>query len=207
MGGSDPTITIPSVRVTKLDGDTLKARLARGLNVTLRLDPALLAGADNLGRMLMYAPNPIETGSSISHWDPMASPNLSMEPAINSDLTTSVDLTRYLFEDIGWLPRTTGVPVASPPSAMLLRANTPNPFAHSTAIRFELPREGDAELAVYDVSGRLVKRLVRSHLPAGSHVTVWDGTDAAGQRVPSGAYFSRLKVGEDTGSRCIVMVR
>jgi len=206
MSGTDPTITIPSVRVTKADGDTLKARIARGLNVTLQIDPALLAGADAAGRVIMYSPNPVESGSSVSHWDPMANPNLSMEPFINSDLTSSVDLSRYLFEDIGWLPRTTGVTPAASSGVAMLRGNAPNPFAHSTSIRFDLPREADAELAVFDISGRLVRRLVNGHLPAGSHVTVWDGTDEAGRQVQSGAYFTRLKVGETVGSRTLVMV-
>ncbi len=206
MSGTDPTITIPSVRVTKVDGDSLKARIARGLNVTLRVDPDLLAGADAQGRMIMYSPNPVESGSSVSHWDPMASPNLSMEPFINSDLTSSVDLSRYLFMDIGWMPPATGVPPADRPATALLRGNTPNPFGHSTSIRFELSREGAAELAIYDLSGRLIKRLVNGVLPAGSHVMVWDGTDDSGRQVPSGAYFSRLKVGESVGARTLVMV-
>ena len=112
LGGSDPTITIPSVRVTLADGTTLKAQIASGLNVTLLTDNSLLAGADPQGRVMLYAPNPFQSGSSVSHWDVSATPNLLMEPAINGDLTSSVDLTRYAFEDIGWLPRTTPVLVA-----------------------------------------------------------------------------------------------
>jgi hypothetical protein len=106
LGGTDATITIPAVRVTQADGVTLKAQIASGLNVTLLTDPALLAGADPQGRVMMYTPNPFQSGSSVSHWDVSATPNLLMEPAVNSDLTSSVDLTRYAFEDIGWLPRT-----------------------------------------------------------------------------------------------------
>ena len=45
-------------------------------------------------RMLLYAPNPLVLGSSSSHWDPIAFPNLLMEPSINHDLTHGVDLTR-----------------------------------------------------------------------------------------------------------------
>ena len=112
LGGTDPTITIPSVRVTLADGNTLKAQIASGLNVTLRTDPALLAGADPLGRVMLYTPNPFQSGSSVSHFDVSATPNLLMEPSINSELTSSVDLTRYAFEDIGWLPRTTSVMVS-----------------------------------------------------------------------------------------------
>jgi PA domain len=108
IGGTDPTITIPSGRVTITDGALLKANLAAGLNATLGLDLSLYSGADLEGRVLMFNPNPTVAGSSISHWDTLASPNLLMEPFINDDLTLSVkppqDLTLSLMRDIGWYP-------------------------------------------------------------------------------------------------------
>ena len=207
LGGSDPTITIPAVRVTQADGVTLKAQIARGLNVTLRTDPALLAGADPQGRVMLYTPNPFVSGSSVSHWDVSATPNLLMEPAINNELTSSVDLTRYAFEDIGWLPRTTGVPDVALPAIAALRPNTPNPFVRSTSIRFEVPRDAQTELGIYDISGRLVRSLLHQRFPAGSHVVVWDGTGADGQRVHDGVYFTRLKVDGELRSRRIVLVQ
>jgi len=107
LGGADPTIVIPSVRVTLTDGNTIKAQLGVGVNVSLLLDTTLRAGADGMGRAMMNAPNPVVGGSSISHWDPIAFPNQLMEPAINSDLThqvSGVDLTRAVMRDIGWFP-------------------------------------------------------------------------------------------------------
>jgi len=207
LAGSDPTITIPSVRVTLADGNTLKAQLASGLNVTLRTDPALLAGADPQGRVMLYTPNPFQPGSSVSHWDVSCTPNLLMEPSVNSDLTSSVDLTRYAFEDIGWLPRTTGAPVGTLPAIAALRPNAPNPFARSTSIRFELPRDAETELGIYDISGRLVRSLLHERFPAGSHVVVWDGVGADGQRVHDGIYFTRLQVGGELRSRQVVLVQ
>jgi hypothetical protein len=210
LGGTDATITIPSVRVTQADGVTLKAQIASGLNVTLMTDPALLAGADPAGRVMLYTPNPYQSGSSVSHFDVSATPNLLMEPAINPELTSSVDLTRYAFEDIGWLPRNTGVPPEPPapgPAVAALRPNAPNPFTASTAIRFEVPREAATDLDVYDLSGRLVRSLLHERFPAGSHVLVWDGTGSDGQRVHGGVYFARLKVDGVALSRQIVLVR
>lgn len=111
LGGSDPTITIPSVRITLPDGNAIKNALASGtVNVTLGLNPNVLAGADPQGRVLLNAPSPVQPGSSISHWDPIAFPNLLMEPAINADLTHGVDLTRQEMIDIGWFSDGDGVP-------------------------------------------------------------------------------------------------
>ncbi len=107
LGGSDPSINIPAVRITLEDGNLIKSVLATTpVNVTLALDLSVRAGADALGRALLNAPDPVQPGSSISHWDPIAFPNQLMEPAINSDLTHSVevpqDLTFELLKDIGW---------------------------------------------------------------------------------------------------------
>ena len=105
MGGADPTITIPSVGITLADGNLLKnALLTDPVNVTLDEDPVLLAGADNGGYVQMYAPNPFQGGSSVSHYDVSLSPNALMEPAINADLHDTVDLTDELLCDIGWCP-------------------------------------------------------------------------------------------------------
>ena len=106
LGGTDDTIFIPSVRITLQDGNTIKSQLANGVNITLGIDYSVYAGADALNRMRVNAPSPVVSGSSISHYDPIASRNLLMEPAINFDLTHKVkapdDLTFELFKDIGW---------------------------------------------------------------------------------------------------------
>lgn len=109
LGGADPTITIPAVRITLADGNSIKAALATGaVSATLALDPAVRAGADRNGRPMLYTPNPVVSGSTISHWDTSASPNQLMEPAINLDLKLAVDtpydLTRAQLRDIGWFP-------------------------------------------------------------------------------------------------------
>ena len=108
LGGVDPTITIPSGRVTLNDGNLLKANLNAGVTATLGLDMSVRSGADQQGRILMYTPVPLSGGSSVSHWDTAATPNLLMEPFINTDLTLSVkapqDLTLAFMRDLGWFP-------------------------------------------------------------------------------------------------------
>lgn len=108
LGGADPTIVIPSVRITLADGTAIKAQLGVGVTATLGVDVNVYAGADPLGRALLNAPNPVQPGSSISHWDPIAFRNQLMEPAINADLTHSIkppeDLTLPQMRDVGWFP-------------------------------------------------------------------------------------------------------
>ena len=104
MGGFDPDVTIQSVGVTLDLGNAFKAAAAKNSVVKLILDGDFLAGASPEGFVRLYAPNPVEPGSSKSHWDRGASPNLLMEPSINSDLDPSnyLDLSPNLLEDIGW---------------------------------------------------------------------------------------------------------
>ena len=103
LGGADPTITIPAVRVTLTDGIALKTALASGtVNGSLLLDLTLRAGADGMNRAFLYTPVPVAPGSTISHWDIGAFPNLLMEPAINGDLTHNLDLTLPEMRDVGW---------------------------------------------------------------------------------------------------------
>ncbi|MGE3179149.1 MAG: PA domain-containing protein [Vicinamibacterales bacterium] len=107
LGGADPTITIPAVRITLDAGDALKAALSTGtVSATLTVDLAIRAGADRKDRAMLYTPNPVLPGSSVSHWDTSASPNQLMEPAISADLTHSLtapqDLTLAQMRDIGW---------------------------------------------------------------------------------------------------------
>jgi len=102
-GGTDPTILIPVVGVSLADGNALKAALLNGpVNVTLALEPTRLAGADAANRIKLYAPTPLVGGSSTSHWDVSTFPNLLMEPAINNNLSSTVDLTFWHFGDMGW---------------------------------------------------------------------------------------------------------
>lgn len=112
LGGTDASIVIPAVRISQADGVKLKAQLikrsrtASGVIANLGVNTSQRAGADLLGRALLYTPNPFQGGSSVSHWDTIAAPNQLMEPAINRDLQHAVvppaDLTFRLLQDIGW---------------------------------------------------------------------------------------------------------
>jgi hypothetical protein len=101
-------VTIPAVSMTRTDGLDIVGQLGSGVTAALVVDPNVRAGADPEGKARLYAPNPLVGGSSVSHYDSVASRNLLMEPAINPDLTHEVsaphDLTLELFRDIGWFP-------------------------------------------------------------------------------------------------------
>lgn len=111
LGGADATITIPAVRITLADGAALKQSILDvgtrpGPFGVLYLNTLKLAGADYGRRVYMFTPNPFQPGSSVSHFDTSAKPNLLMEPFLNAGQPIAVsapkDLTLELLKDIGW---------------------------------------------------------------------------------------------------------
>lgn len=207
MGGSSATVTIPSVMISQADGTLLKTALGSGLVVSIQTSATQRAGSDAAGRPLVYTPNPLESGSSVSHFDTSALPNLLMEPAINGDLPhNGVDLTLSVFRDLGWFYGASS-PVPYGGVRSLLRQNAPNPFNPSTTISFTLAQGGQAELNVFDVRGHHVRRLVDGALEAGDHSVVWNGRTDNGAPVPSGIYFYKLTSGDYEGLQRMVLLK
>ncbi len=110
--------------------------------------------------------------------------------------------------EIPLYPLTVGV--GDFPTSFALEQNHPNPFSPSTAIRYTLSPElagADVELCIYDLSGRRVRRFDESSRTAGIHTLNWDGRDEQGFELPAGVYLYRLRVGEQTSSRKMLLAR
>ena len=94
-----------------------------------------------------------------------------------------------------------------PPARTALYPNRPNPFNPATSLAYEVPRAGKVTLAIYDVRGRLVRRLAAGFLAPGVNRFTWDGRDDRGRSAPSGVYLARLSDGLQWRSRRLVLVR
>jgi len=75
------------------------------------------------------------------------------------------------------------------PKEFALYQNYPNPFNPTTLIKFDVPKETNVKIVIYDILGRVVKNLVDENLKPGAYKVIWDGTDASGAKLPSGIYF------------------
>jgi flagellar hook assembly protein FlgD len=67
----------------------------------------------------------------------------------------------------------------------------PNPFTSRSLISLSLPKKSAVKVAVYDLSGRLIKSIAQTDLKTGIHNFTWDGTDARGAGVAAGIYMCR----------------
>jgi len=76
--------------------------------------------------------------------------------------------------------------------------SSPNPFNPTTIIEYDLPKQSEVSLMIYDITGRKVETLVSSPQSQGSYQVGWSGTDEAGRQVAGGMYFARLQAGANS---------
>jgi len=124
-------------------------------------------------------------------------------------------LTQMSFDPDRWILHTASyivniedeVPGTRVPS-FSLNQNYPNPFNPTTKIGFDIPEgfSGKTTLRIYDIRGRLVKKLLERVLPPGRHAALWSGTDKNGLPVSSGIYIYTLsnRLGHQTRKMSLV---
>ena len=97
--------------------------------------------------------------------------------------------------------------IAVPDAPQILRQNRPNPFRASTTIDFETERDATIEISIFDIQGRLIRRIIWDNATAGSHSFNWNGRDWKGRLVSSGVYLCRMQSGQTTRTRRMVLTR
>jgi hypothetical protein len=93
------------------------------------------------------------------------------------------------------------------PEKFVLMQNYPNPFNPFTSIEFSIPAPAWVKVEIYNVLGKKIVTLVDEKLSAGYKIVEWDGKDDQGNDVSTGIYFYRLKAGEFTQTRKMVLLK
>jgi hypothetical protein len=88
------------------------------------------------------------------------------------------------------------------PESYSLKQNFPNPFNPETNINFELPKNGNVTLKVYDVLGNLVTTLYDGYKSAGVYNATFNGAGYA-----SGIYFYKLQIDGFSDVKRMVLVK
>ncbi len=120
------------------------------------------------------------------------------------------DVTRATIATIAHLagePTGTGVVSGGATPGVRLSPASPNPFRGATRIAFSLAARGPVDLAVYDISGRRVRTLLREWRAAGEHAIRWDGTNAEGAAAAAGVYWLKLSTARSTSEESVVHLR
>jgi hypothetical protein len=93
------------------------------------------------------------------------------------------------------------------PRGFALEQNYPNPFNPGTTISYHLTQDGHVEMAVFNLLGQRVRVLADGFRQAGNYEVSWDGSDDFGHQVSSGIYLCRMKAGEFTQVKKMVLLR
>jgi hypothetical protein len=120
---------------------------------------------------------------------------------VSCDQGTIIDSWTVLAWDL------VGVPLPALSAFRLRVSAEPNPAHGSVALRVESDAAGERVLEVFDLSGRLVRRLSSGWEEGGARSVRWDGTNASGRRVPAGVYVARLQSGGKSVQTRIAMLR
>jgi len=152
---------------------------------------------DGTLRILVYSMEPgklIAAGSG-----PVVEIPISGDGTIELAAVDASDLSgRVLPVELGRTP-----PV---PETYRLLQNYPNPFNANTVIKLRLPEASAWGLAIYDVTGRLVREFVGWSEPGEVSVN-WDGKNKNGESVSSGIFFYRMTAASFTQTKKMVLVK
>lgn len=88
------------------------------------------------------------------------------------------------------------------PKEFALHQNYPNPFNPTTKIKFDIPRNTDVTLEVYNTLGQVVKTLYKGYATAGYYET-----DFTASGLPSGAYFYRIVTKDFTDVKKMMLIK
>jgi len=86
------------------------------------------------------------------------------------------------------------------PKSYDLSQNYPNPFNMKTIIKYDIPRESEVTLDIYNIMGQSVVTLVSEKKTAGRYQAYWDGTNDQGTELSSGIYLCRLVAKSEAGT-------
>jgi hypothetical protein len=117
----------------------------------------------------------------------------------------SIDPNRYNkwdFDTHSPKPPTSVREIGGVPLVYALDQNYPNPFNPTTTIRFEIPKQSNVELKVYNLLGQLVATLVNGDMKAGRHEATFDAA-----RLSSGMYFYKLVAGSFVETKKMILLK
>ncbi|MDD2891129.1 MAG: FlgD immunoglobulin-like domain containing protein [bacterium] len=82
-----------------------------------------------------------------------------------------------------------------------------NPSCYEHIFMYTLPKKGDIEINIYNLTGQKVKTLVNKQSEAGVYKSVWDGRNLSGKLCPNGVYFVHMKAGKVSRSLQFVLMK
>jgi hypothetical protein len=199
------------------------------------LPGTVLYGVEAIASNDVWAVGTYSIGTLIVHWDGTRwSKVASPDPRVGGELwdidaTSATSLwaagafynnnyeQRTLVEATALTASADRSPVESAPSgiASTQRSTEPAPDGVRVApngdgtigVHLALSHDGDVDVRIADVAGRVVRRLAPVNMSAGSHTLVWDGRDERGERVRNGVYLVRIAFAGVVSQSKVLLIR
>lgn len=151
-------------------------------------DTLLTNAADSLRIIVKYTPNEEVTDTTFLQfrW---------------GDIEHTIDKEKKLY-CYGTGKEPVGILANNIPQEYSLNQNYPNPFNPITTISYNLPKSSFVELDIFDISGKLVEKLVSENKKAGSFSVIWNASNRS-----SGIYFYRLTTNDFISSKKLVLLK
>ena len=99
-----------------------------------------------------------------------------------------------------------------PPKNSSLLQNYPNPFNPETWIPFELAKESEVTIRIYNIKGQLIRTVNLGTKSAGIYTrknkaAYWNGRNELGEFVTSGVYYYTIQTGDFTSARKMLLMK
>ena len=182
-GGADAFADRGAVYILFLDDPPAQYTLTylAGPNGTISGTSPQVTSQGGSGTEVTAVPN---TGFEFDNWSDGVLTASRTDQNVQGNLTVTANFSTVV-----------GVsPFPGSSSGSVLGRATPNPFHPRTTIPFRLEEAAEVRIDIWGLDGRLVRQLVRAHMPAGDHQAEWDGRDDAGRTLSNGVYFYRMSV-------------
>jgi predicted outer membrane repeat protein len=93
------------------------------------------------------------------------------------------------------------------PEEFALHQNYPNPFNPITTINYDLPKQTNVNLIIYDIMGREVVKLIQEEMPAGYQSITWNARNSFGLQVSAGIYFYQIQTSDFVKTKKMVLLK
>jgi hypothetical protein len=118
----------------------------------------------------------------------------------------SIELVEVQMSDARGALMSTSLAKAVVPTEYAIQQNYPNPFNAGTVMSFDLVKDADWTLTIYNVAGQTVREF-NGRNGVGSVRVAWDGNTEAGMSASSGVYFYRVTANGFNATRKMTLVK
>ncbi len=93
------------------------------------------------------------------------------------------------------------------PTEFALGDPAPNPFNPEVHLSYSIPQKALVSIVIYDISGKLVRKLVNREMEPGYLRTAWDSRNEVGVSMASGVYVCRMQAGKFVANRKLILMK